>query len=150
VPYEPLSGDGDRTGGQDGSDGQDDQGRGATRAERVLGGLGTLLVVGLLCFLAYQAVWPRGAAPDLRTTVSTVEQVGDQWAVRFTVENSGGGTAENVTVVGEITREGRTLGQSSTTIDYLPPHSRRDGTLLFDTDPDDGTLAVRTAGFTRS
>jgi uncharacterized protein (TIGR02588 family) len=146
VPYEPMSGDDDRTDGQGGAAG-DDGGRRATRAERVLGAFGVLLVVGLLGFLTYQAVAERASAPDLSATVSGVERVGEQWAVRFTVDNDGGATAQHVQVLGEIASGGGTTARSATTIDYLPPHSDRDGTLLFDSNPDEGTLSVRVGGY---
>jgi uncharacterized protein (TIGR02588 family) len=129
--------EGDRTGRQERT----------TAGEYALGALGGLLVLVLLGFLLQQVVTGRGSAPELAVTVTAVEPRGDGWEVAFRVENSGGRTAVELEVSGSLTQDGREVEESSATIAYVPPDSRRGGVLLFSEDPRDGRLEVRPAGY---
>ncbi|MGY1827701.1 MULTISPECIES: hypothetical protein [unclassified Blastococcus] len=118
-----------------------------TAGEYALGTLGGLLVLVLLAFVGFEAVTDAGAAPDLAVSVTAVEPRGEGWAVSFRVENTGDRTAEQLEVSGSITRDGREVEESSTTIAYVPPDSHRSGALLFSEDPRGGRLEVRPAGY---
>jgi uncharacterized protein (TIGR02588 family) len=69
--------------------------------------------------------------------------------VRYEVRNDGGLTAESVRVVGELTRNGRTVETVSSTIAYVPVESRRAGALVFREDPRSGTLTIRAVAYNR-
>ncbi|SFF82784.1 hypothetical protein [Blastococcus tunisiensis] len=119
----------------------------ASRGEYLLGGLGSVLIVALLAFLTYQALTPRESGPELTVTVTSIEPAPAGHAVHFRVLNSGGRTAEQVHVSGTLTRGGQQVGESTATVAYVPPESRRDGVLLFSRDPRDGDLAVAATGY---
>jgi uncharacterized protein (TIGR02588 family) len=95
--------------------------------ELALGGLGGARR-GVLVFLVYQAVGVRDRGPQLRAEAVVVEsgQAGsEEHVVRYEVRNDGGLTPEGVRVVGELTRNGRTVETVSSTIAYVPVESRR-------------------------
>ncbi|MGY2081003.1 hypothetical protein [Modestobacter sp. SYSU DS0657] len=119
-----------------------------SRGEYALGALGALVVLLVLGFLVHQAVFVRDSGPRLSVTTSVAEQVGDGWAVPFEVVNDGGTTAEQVQVTGVLTRDGEEVQQATATIDYVAPHSRQSGALLFSVDPGSGSLEVRPTAYT--
>ncbi|MGY1751243.1 hypothetical protein [Modestobacter sp. SYSU DS0511] len=119
-----------------------------SRGEYALGALGALVVLLVLGFLVHQAVFVRDSGPRLSVTTSAIEQAGDGWAVPFEVVNDGGTTAEQVQVTGVLSRDGEEVQQATATIDYVAPHSRQSGALLFSVDPGSGTLEVRPAAYT--
>ncbi|MGY1844570.1 hypothetical protein [Modestobacter sp. SYSU DS0875] len=122
---------------------------GATsRGEYALGACGALVVLLVLGFLVHQAVVVRDSGPRLSVATSAVEQVDGGWAVPFEVLNDGGTTAEQVQVTGVLSRDGQDVQQATATIDYVAPHSRQSGALLFSVDPGSGTLEVRPAAYT--
>ena len=115
--------------------------------EYVVGGLGGLLVVALLAFLAYQVVVVRETPPDV--TAASRRSSRSPRATRSTSRrvNTGGRTAEEVEVSGSPSRESAQVEESSATISYVPPDSRRDGTLVFSENPGDGELTVAPSGY---
>ncbi|MCZ2821141.1 hypothetical protein O2V63_12430 [Modestobacter sp. VKM Ac-2977] len=119
-----------------------------SRGEYLLGAVGAVVVLLVLAFLGYQAVVVRDGAPRLAVTAAVAEQVGEGWVVPVEVVNEGGGTAEQVEVVGVLTRDGRDVQRATATFSYLAPNSRQSGALLFSEDPTDGRLEVRPAAYT--
>ncbi len=129
-------------------DAQEQQSQGGTSpAEYALGGLGALLVLALFAFLAYQALAVREMGPELAVEVTEVEQAGAGYAVHVQVRNDGGTTAEAVHISGQLTRNGRQVGQASASISYVPPASRRAAVLVFSQDPRTGELTVGPDGY---
>jgi uncharacterized protein (TIGR02588 family) len=129
--------------GTDGGNGS----AGSGVAEYVAGALGGLLVLALVAFLAYQALGVRETGPEVSVVVTGVEQDGAGWTVRYEAVNSGGQTAEAVQIGGTLVRDGRQVGEASSSIAYLPPHSSRAGALVFSTDPGRGELRVGVVGY---
>lgn len=118
--------------------------------ELLLGSVGLLLTVALLAFFGYQALFVRDGGPDLRASVTSVQGTADgQYVVEYEVANHGGVTAESVTVVGELVRDGEQVEQVSSTVDYVPIKSSRSGGLVFSEDPGTGSLNVRATSYTR-
>jgi uncharacterized protein (TIGR02588 family) len=114
--------------------------------EWLVGGIGLLVLLALLGFLAREAMAPQ-TPPDLVARVDSVSRGASGWLAHVRVHNRGRGTAVSVTVEGEFaTPAGDTL-RSETTLDYVPGLSRRGGGLLFDEDPRLGKLEVRVIGF---
>ncbi|OMQ15500.1 hypothetical protein A7K94_0208985 [Modestobacter sp. VKM Ac-2676] len=121
---------------------------GTSRGEYVLGALGALVVLLVLGFLVHQAVFVRDSGPRLSVTSSAVQAAAGGWSVPFEVRNEGGTTAEQVQVTGVLSRDGEEVQQATATIDYVAPHSRQSGALLFSVDPGSGTLEIRPAAYT--
>jgi uncharacterized protein (TIGR02588 family) len=126
---------------------QHDEGRGSPAGEYAAGAVGALLVVALIVFLAYQAV-VRDALPEIAVEVTQVDVAPAGYAVRIEVTNEGGTTAEGVVISGRLTRDGRQVDQSSSTVPYIPPDSMRTVALVFSEDPRTGQLTVGSDGYT--
>lgn len=115
--------------------------------ELLLAVLGGAVVLALLAFLAYQALAVSDTGPQLSAAVSKVERAGDHFVAHVRVDNDGNEAARDVNVSGELSANGKTLQEASTTISYLPPTSFRRAALLFTKDPRQVKLTVRVAGY---
>lgn len=115
--------------------------------EWIVAGIGCLLVTGVIGFLLYESIAGNGKPPDIALTVSSVIKTGDGYLVNIGAVNQGGSTAEGVVVQGELRRGTESLEQSHTTIEYLPPHSKRRAGLYFTEDPRRFELKVRALGY---
>lgn len=131
--------DRDQTGATDGD---------TSRGEYLLGALGAVVVLLVLAFLVHQAVFVRDTGPRLSVTSSAAEPVDGGWSVPFELLNEGGATAEQVQVTGVVSRGGEEVQSATATIDYVAPHSRQAGALLFSVDPGTGTLEIRPTAYT--
>lgn len=136
----------DRDEGRDGAGSRRDP-EVSSKGERLVAVLGVILVVALLCFLAYQALAGAEGGPELTVDVGRIERAEDQFVVHVRVRNDGGKTAQSVSVSGALTDGGRTLEQATTTVSYVPPTSFRDAALVFTRDPREVKLNVRAAGY---
>ncbi|WP_432507019.1 TIGR02588 family protein [Kineococcus arenarius] len=116
------------------------------RLETVLGALGGALVVALLAHLGHEAL-TRGSAPRLQAKVQDVSRVPGGFAVQVEIVNSGGRTAQDVQVSGEVVSGDQTLSEATATVTYVPAESRRHLVLVLATDPADGRLQVRAEGY---
>lgn len=119
----------------------------SSKRERFIAVLGVILVVALLCFLAYQALAGAEGGPELTVEVGHIERAEDQFVVHVRIRNDGGKTAGSVSVAGALTDGGRTLEQATTTVSYVPPTSFRAAALVFTRDPREVKLSVRAAGY---
>jgi uncharacterized protein (TIGR02588 family) len=115
--------------------------------EWIMAALGALLVLGAIGYMLLQARTLRGEPPVVRVTVDSILPSAGGWLVVFEAENSGGGTAAGLQVVGTLTRAGSPPEESQVTLDYVPARSTRSGGLFFTADPGSGELVVRPAGY---
>lgn len=120
----------------------------APALESVLAMLGALVVLGMLSFLAFEAVVADGSGPTLSASIVRTESSDGQYVVHYEVRNDGSRTAEQVHVVGEILEGGKTLQQVSSTIAYVPTGSSRRGVLVFDSLRPGAQVRVRAASYT--
>ena len=119
----------------------------SSKGERLVAALGVILVVALLCFLAYQALAGAEGGPELGVDVERVERARDQFVVHVRIRNDGGKTARSVSVSGALTDGGRTVEQATTTVSYVPPTSVRAAALVFTRDTREVKLSVRAEGY---
>ncbi len=124
-----------------------DEGGTSPPLERLIGALGAILVIALVAFLAYQAAVLPDTGPRLSTTVARIERAGDQFVTHVRVANSGGETAEGVTVAGRLRTPNGEGEKVTTTISFIPAQSTRRAALVFGHDPRDGELDVRAAAY---
>lgn len=97
--------------------------------EWVLGALSALLVLGLAAFLAVEGLTGTGGTPALRFGDIRILERGDTHGLLVQLHNDGPATAAQVEVTAR--RDGDPLLRHGT-LDYVPAHSRRDITFLFD------------------
>ena len=104
--------------------------------ERVMGGLGLLIVLAVLAVTAVEAFGPRAPA-RIEARLGEVRPAGAVWLAEVEVRNPGDETAAAVEV------EGR-LGDHTAhaTVDYVPAHGKERVTLAFPADPRAAEVSV--------
>ena len=115
--------------------------------EWIVAGVGLVLVAGVIGFLIYEAFSGNRLPPDIKLSVDSVVQTPNGFLVTITAVNQGAITAEGVDVEGELRGGAEQLEQSRTTIDYLPPRSKKQAGLFFTRDPRQFELRVRPLGY---
>ena len=105
--------------------------------------VGALLVAGSIGFMLYSA-FTESEEPLVNLTVKKepAKAIGNGFLVKFTLENSGEENAAAVTVEGKIMEGEKEIETSSTNISYAPSNSKREGGLVFKTNPDDPKLTL--------
>lgn len=117
--------------------------------EWAVGGLGAALVLALIGYLIFQAVWRDELPPDVRLTQGLIHDQGSHWLVTFEAENTGSIAAAQLLIEGELKDGERVVETSQATLDYLPPRSRRQGGLMFRENPFTLDLELRASGYAR-
>lgn len=104
-----------------------------------------LFVVG-----AIGSLWARGDDRPPHVVVEQdgpIRQVGGQFYVPVSVINRGGGTAENVQVLAELSRDGEVVEDGEQTIDFLSGGETDSVEFVFTEDPGSGQLELRAGSF---
>ena len=115
--------------------------------EWIVAGVGLLLVAGVIGLLLYETFSGNRLPPDIKLSVDSVVQTRNGFLVRITAVNHGTITAEGVDIEGELRGGAEQPEQSRTTIDYLPPRSKKQAGLFFTRDPRQFELHVRPLGY---
>lgn len=121
---------------------------GSWKWEPIIAFIGAALVLGLVAFLAYQAVFGQDAPPDLVLRQGATARNGEDYLVDVTAYNRGGRTAAQVKITGTLKQGETVVEEAEFTLDYVPPYSERRGGLFFRHDPDQADLELRVAGYT--
>jgi len=108
--------------------------------------LGLVFVLGSIVFVVREAV-EGSSPPDVTVHAGTILPIRNGFLVEFLAINEGGSTAEGLTVEGYLRRENEKVETSTTTVDYVPAHSRREGGLFFTADPRQHELRLRATGY---
>ena len=109
-------------------------------------GLGLALVLGVLGFLAYDGATTGNAPAEFRIELGRAEQRGDAFHVPVRLTNSGGETAEGVTVEVLLEAAGATE-RGEFVVAFLPRGGTREGWVTFRNDPRQGRLDARALGY---
>jgi uncharacterized protein (TIGR02588 family) len=117
--------------------------------EWVVGALGALLLAGTIGFLVWHALGRDDAPPDVRVAVEGVLELQNGYLVQFRAMNEGGSAAAQLVIEGELAGQDGPIETSEATLDYLPPHSDRQGGLFFDRDPRELDLRLRAKGYAK-
>jgi uncharacterized protein (TIGR02588 family) len=114
--------------------------------EWIVGGLGAALVGGAIAFLVYHALARDQTPPDIRVQAERVLDLEHGYLVQFRAFNHGNSAAAEVGIEGELAGPDGDTEVSEVVLDYLPPHSDREGGLVFSRDPRAGQLSLRAKG----
>ena len=115
-----------------------------TTAERITMIISTLILVGILGL----AVWANARTGDLPATITVeanlgaVRETDNEYYVPITITNTGGLTAQNVTVTGELNFGEGEPETGEVTIDFLAGGESEQAELIFARDPREGELTV--------
>lgn len=110
--------------------------------------VGALLAIGILIFIAIEALDSSATRPPLLEVRPTgVFQDSGLYVVEVTVANRTGQTAAAVEIQGELMQGGSPVETSNATLSYVPGHSERNAGLIFGRDPRAHQLQVRATGY---
>lgn len=115
-----------------------------TTAERVTLLVSSLVLVGLVSLVVWANARTGDAPPDIRVEAH-IEQVRESetgYYVPITITNTGGNTAQNATVTGELTLSDGSTESGDVTIDFLAGGETEQATLVFSQDPSEGELTL--------
>jgi uncharacterized protein (TIGR02588 family) len=115
--------------------------------EWLASGLGLVLAVGAIVYIAWEGLQRTGLPPVVTVHGERTVETAAGYVVEIRAINQGDTTAAMVEVEGELMRDGETVETGSATFDYLPSHSERKGGLFFKQDPRLHTLQIRAKGF---
>lgn len=115
--------------------------------EWIVGAIGLIIVVGLIIFLIYEALTESEQPPTIVVDAVSVDPAGENYLVRFEVNNTGGQTGADVTIEGTLNSNGEVVETSYVTVLYVPPDSMREGGLYFTHNPDQYELQIRVLGY---
>ena len=115
--------------------------------ERVIGGIGVVLLVACVAFLVYEGLHGDERPGQVSAIVTDIAPAGDMYVVTFELDNAATQTLSNVSVTARLGDGDRELETAQTTIDYLPGHSRQGGGFYFKNDPRKYELEIRPEGY---
>ena len=118
-----------------------------SRWEWVAAAVSTVLVLGVVGYLLYDAVARPRTPPSLRVSADTVLQADGLWLVEFRATNAGHETAAAVKIEGELMQADSSVESSEAVLDYVPGRSVRHGGLFFLHDPRAYRLELRAHGY---
>lgn len=108
-----------------------------------------LLIVGVLVVLVVVSWVSQDTQPPIINldTSGAVRDVNNQFYVPFAVKNIGGGTAESVQIIGELSIDGHAEESGEQQIDFLSGGETREGAFIFTRNPQEGRLVIRVASY---
>jgi uncharacterized protein (TIGR02588 family) len=106
-----------------------------------------LLVLGIISWVAYEAVTQDATPPNLIALIGSDTATDAGRRVEFKIVNRSDKTAAAVTVRGEIVNGGNTLESHEMTLDYVPGHSSARGAFIFSADLSGGQIRIRPTAY---
>jgi uncharacterized protein (TIGR02588 family) len=117
------------------------------RLEWVVFGVGLVLVLGTVGFLAWDALTGSDSPPDLSVALGSPERRDAGWAVPVTVRNRGQETAEGAHVEVVLELPGGKREEAGLDFAFVPRSSKREGWVQFLHPPASGRLTGRVTGY---
>jgi len=116
--------------------------------EWVMFGLGSVLLLGTLGLLIYEALKFKDEPPSISVVVDSVDPRQGEHGVPLTVRNTGGETAAAVEIqVTAYFRDGEQK-QGHITFDFVPAHASAKGWVTFERPPEEAdSLRARVLGY---
>lgn len=116
-------------------------------AEWITFGISALLIAALVGLVLLSWKTQSSEPPTFNIQAGAVQPVKGQFYVPFTIENTGGGTAEAVQVIGELRRDGQVIESGEQQIDFLSSREQSQGVFIFSENPQMGSLSLRAASY---
>ena len=115
--------------------------------EWVIGGVSAALVLLMIGFVLYGALTAQTTQAEFEIAIERVDETdAGNYRVAFRTVNRADSTAAGVEITGELSVGDQTMETHSVTLDYVPAHSSRSGTLLFENDPREAELHLMVVG----
>ncbi|MCJ8518660.1 uncharacterized protein (TIGR02588 family) [Pseudorhizobium tarimense] len=116
--------------------------------EWATGIISMLLIIGMIGWIAGEAIFQQQTSPAFRSEVVATHEVDGGFRVEFEIFNDGTSTAAAVEVRGELAGPGQPTETAETTFDYVPARSSSKGGLIFTQNPSGGVIRIRAVGYT--
>jgi len=129
------------------SQARDGGGQRRTPAEQVTFGIALSILALTIGLVVYVWLFTPQGEPVLQITQGTLRQQDGYFYVPFTVENTGGNTAEMVQVIGELSIAGQVVEDGEQQIDFLSGGETAEGAFIFSRNPEEGELTLRVASY---
>lgn len=117
------------------------------RLEWVVGALGAIVTVGVLGVLGHDALNGDDGPPILLARVVSVTPTDGGFVVSVETENQGPSTAAEVVLRATLRQGEQVIEQAEAKLDYVARESRREAGVIFQRDPDEGTLEVAATSY---
>ena len=117
--------------------------------EWVVAAISTVLVLGAIGFMLYEALSEPASPPKITVQVDTIITTPTGYIVEFTAQNRGQTTAQGLQIEGELKSDTGTVQTSSVTLDYVPQEASSQGGIFFSKDPRNYRLELRPKGYDR-
>lgn len=98
-------------------------------------GVSTLLLLGLISYLCYEAFTHQPSPPDLEVNYSKDSSKRNAFAYKILLQNHGEETAEDVMIEACMMRSDSVIERSELQIAFSPKRSKREGWINFSIDP---------------
>lgn len=108
---------------------------------------GALIVGALIVFNIFGALESNGSPPDIQIEVLQHSKLSRAYLVQIKAFNAGGSSAAGLQLEGVLSKDGKEVETSQVTLDYLPPHSSKEGGLFFTANPQEFDLKMRALGY---
>lgn len=122
-----------------------------TTAERITLAISALIIVGIVGL----AAWSSSRVGDDAVVISVeahyekVREHDGLFYLPITITNTGGHTAQTVTVSGELDTGEGNPESADVSIDFLAGGEKEEAALIFSSDPSDGNLTIRPTSYMR-
>ena len=107
--------------------------------------VGLALILGSIGVIGREALFGKKGPPSISVRAGEVTETATGYVVDIVAENTGGETAAQVVIEGEL--NGGSPEWREATIDYLPAGSERRAGLVFGADPRTNGLKLRARSF---
>jgi uncharacterized protein (TIGR02588 family) len=126
---------------------QTNPGGGIPISEWIAASIGVVLVLSSIAILVHSALTSPASAPRLSIRATSIEKTGEQFLALIEITNEGGSTAADVRIEAELRDDGVAIERSETTVDFVPPRSKRRAGVLFSRKPQPNYLVLRVSGY---
>lgn len=122
--------------------------KGTPLLEWAAAGLGALITLLLLGFIAWEGFTGEDAAPaEIAVEATALHRTPEGFTVEVTATNRTDATAAAVQIEGTLGAPGAEVEKSEATLSYVPGQSVRKAALVFRQDPRRHPLTLRVSGY---
>lgn len=120
-----------------------------TTAERITLAVSALILIGIIGLAAWSSyrVGDDVAVISIEAHLENVREHEGMFYLPVTISNTGGQTAQEVSVSAELETEGGDTETAEVTIAFLAGGEHESAQLIFSTDPSEGELKLRPASY---
>lgn len=119
------------------------------KAERITFAASLFILVAIIGLAVWAGIRTGDASPVIEIEVHTeaIRETSNGYYLPITVTNTGGKTAQDVVVTGELTTADGSVESAEVTLVFLAGAEEEQAELVFATNPTDGELTVRPTSF---